>query len=69
MKKLILKESRVTKLIKFGAPKIFIENIVGKKGYDLGLMAYMYFNPTNLFGRIVIINTDTDFDEGVGTTS
>lgn len=41
---------------------------IGYNGYDPGLMAYMYFNPINLTGRVVIINTDTDFDEEVGTT-
>jgi hypothetical protein len=38
---------------------------IGYNGYDPGLMAYMYFNPESLIGKIVLINTDTDFDERV----
>ncbi len=41
---------------------------IGYNGYDAGLMAYMYFNPDNLNGKIVTINTDTDFDEEVRPT-
>lgn len=41
---------------------------IGYNGYDAGLMAYMYFNPKNLTGKIVTINTDTDFDEKVRPT-
>lgn len=41
---------------------------IGFNGYDAGLMAYMYFNPDNLKGKIVTINTDTDFDEAVRPT-
>ena len=38
---------------------------IGYSGYDPGLMAYMYFNPKSLMGKIILINTDTDFDEEV----
>ncbi|MDY8137475.1 serine hydrolase domain-containing protein [Aquimarina sp. 2201CG5-10] len=41
---------------------------IGYSGYDPGLMAYMYFNPKSLIGKIVIINTDTDFDKEVRLT-
>lgn len=41
---------------------------IGYNGYDPGLMAYMYFNPENLIGKVVLINTDTDFDEEVRPT-
>ena len=41
---------------------------IGYNGYDPGLMAYMYFNPETLIGKVVIINTDTDFDEKVRPT-
>lgn len=41
---------------------------IGYNGYDPGLMAYMYFNPETLMGKVVIINTDTDFDEKVRPT-
>ncbi len=41
---------------------------LGYNGYDPGLMAYMYFNPESLVGKIVLINTDTDFDEDVRPT-
>lgn len=41
---------------------------LGYSGYDPGLMAYMYFNPENLIGKIITINTDTDFDEEVRPT-
>lgn len=41
---------------------------IGYNGYDPGLMAYMYFNPESLIGKIVLINTDTDFDEEVRPT-
>ncbi len=41
---------------------------IGYSGYDPGLMAYMYFNPESLIGKIVLINTDTDFDEEVRPT-
>ncbi|WP_299442869.1 serine hydrolase domain-containing protein [uncultured Aquimarina sp.] len=41
---------------------------IGYNGYDSGLMAYMYFNPESLIGKIVLINTDTDFDEEVRPT-
>lgn len=41
---------------------------IGYNGYDPGLMAYMYFNPASLVGKVVIMNTDTDFDEEVKPT-
>ncbi|MCX2680076.1 hypothetical protein OOZ15_09015 [Galbibacter sp. EGI 63066] len=41
---------------------------IGYNGYDAGLMAYMYFNPKNLIGKVIIINTDTDFDKEVRPT-
>ncbi len=41
---------------------------IGYNGYDPGVMAYMYFNPESLIGKIVLINTDTDFDEEVRPT-
>ena len=41
---------------------------IGYSGYDPGLMAYMYFNPESLIGKIILINTDTDFDEEVRPT-
>lgn len=41
---------------------------LGYSGYDPGLMAYMYFNPENLIGKVITINTDTDFDEEVRPT-
>lgn len=41
---------------------------LGYNGYDAGLMAYMYFNPDNLIGKIITINTDTDYDEDVQKT-
>ncbi len=41
---------------------------IGYNGYDPGLMVYMYFDPDTLTGRVVMINTDTDFDEEVKPT-
>ncbi|WP_350292823.1 serine hydrolase domain-containing protein [uncultured Croceitalea sp.] len=41
---------------------------IGYNGYDPGVMAYMYFNPESLIGKIILINTDTDFDEEVRPT-
>ena len=41
---------------------------IGYNGYDAGLMVYMYFNPENMIGKVVTINTDTDFDEEVRPT-
>lgn len=41
---------------------------IGYNGYDPGAIAYMYFDPDSLTGRVVMINTDTDFDEEVKPT-
>ncbi|AIM38410.1 beta-lactamase [Sphingobacterium sp. ML3W] len=43
-----------------------IENeMIGHNGSDPGVFTAMYFNPTNKIGKIVLVNTDTDFTDNV----
>ena len=39
------------------------ENVVGHNGSDPGVMTAMYFNPKTETGKILIVNTDSDFDD------
>lgn len=41
------------------------EKIIGHNGSDPGVMTAMYFNPKTETGKILIINTDTDFSDDV----
>ena len=38
---------------------------IGHSGGDPGVVAGMFFNPKTGLGRILILNTDTDFDEAI----
>lgn len=38
---------------------------IGHNGSDPGILTAMYFNPKTLIGKIVLTNTDFDFDENV----
>ncbi len=38
---------------------------IGHSGGDPGIVAGMYFNPTTGIGRILLFNTDADFDEEI----
>jgi len=38
---------------------------IGHSGGDPGVVAGMFFNPETGLGRILICNTDTDFDEAI----
>ena len=40
-------------------------NMIGHNGSDPGVFTAMYFNPTTRIGKIVIVNTDTDFTDNV----
>ncbi|MEW7278162.1 serine hydrolase domain-containing protein [Aquimarina sp. 2201CG1-2-11] len=39
------------------------ENVIGHNGSDPGVMTAMYFNPKTETGKILLINTDSDFDD------
>jgi hypothetical protein len=39
--------------------------MAGHNGSDPGVFTAMYFNPTTKIGKIVLVNTDTDFTENV----
>lgn len=39
------------------------DNIIGHNGSDPGAVTAMYFNPKTEIGRIMLINTDSDFDD------
>ena len=41
------------------------EEMIGHNGSDPGVMTAMYFNPKTEIGKILIINTDTDFTDDV----
>ncbi|MDW5289926.1 serine hydrolase domain-containing protein [Formosa sp. PL04] len=41
------------------------ENLVGHNGSDPGVMTAMYFNPKTDLGKLVLTNTDTDFNDAV----
>jgi CubicO group peptidase (beta-lactamase class C family) len=43
----------------------FKDNMVGHNGSDPGVMTAMYFNPKTDIGKILIVNTDTDFSDNV----
>jgi len=46
--------------------KAFIKiknNVIGHNGSDPGVMTAMYFNPKTETGKILLINTDSDFDD------
>lgn len=40
-------------------------DMVGHNGSDPGVFTAMYFNPTTKIGKIVLVNTDTDFTDNV----
>lgn len=40
-------------------------NMIGHNGSDPGVFTAMYFNPKTKMGKIVIVNTDTDFTDNV----
>ncbi|MEO0528404.1 MAG: serine hydrolase domain-containing protein [Bacteroidota bacterium] len=39
------------------------DNVVGHNGSDPGVMTAMYFNPETEIGKILLVNTDSDFDD------
>lgn len=39
--------------------------MIGHNGSDPGVFTAMYFNPTTKIGKIVLVNTDTDFTDNV----
>lgn len=39
------------------------DNVIGHNGSDPGVMTAMYFNPITETGKILLINTDSDFDD------
>lgn len=41
------------------------EEMIGHNGSDPGVMTAMYFNPKTEIGKILIVNTDTDFTDNV----
>ena len=41
------------------------EVLIGHNGSDPGVFTAMYFNPTTKIGKIILVNTDTDFTDGV----
>jgi len=41
------------------------EDLIGHNGSDPGVFTAMYFNPETRIGKIVLVNTDTDFTEAV----
>lgn len=40
-------------------------NMIGHNGSDPGVFTAMYFNPKTKIGKIVLVNTDTDFTDNV----
>ncbi len=40
-------------------------DLIGHNGSDPGVFTAMYFNPTTKIGKIVLVNTDTDFTDNV----
>lgn len=40
-------------------------NMIGHNGSDPGIFTAMYFNPKTKIGKIVLVNTDTDFTDNV----
>lgn len=40
-------------------------NMIGHNGSDPGVFTAMYFNPETKIGKVVLVNTDTDFTDGV----
>ena len=52
--------------IEFRDNFLAIENdMIGHNGSDPGVFTAMYFNPTTKIGKIVLVNTDTDFTDNV----
>lgn len=41
------------------------EDLIGHNGSDPGVFTAMYFNPNTKIGKIVLVNTDTDFTDKV----
>lgn len=41
------------------------KDIIGHNGSDPGVFTAMYFNPKTRIGTVVLVNTDTDFTDGV----
>ena len=39
--------------------------LIGHNGSDPGVFTAMYFNPITKIGKIVLVNTDTDFTDNV----
>lgn len=40
-------------------------DMIGHNGSDPGVFTAMYFNPTTKIGKIILVNTDTDFTDNV----
>lgn len=40
-------------------------NMIGHNGSDPGVFTAMYFNPETKTGKVLLVNTDTDFTDGV----
>lgn len=40
-------------------------SMIGHNGSDPGVFTAMYFNPTTKIGKIILVNTDTDFTDNV----
>lgn len=52
--------------IEFRNSFLKIENeMIGHNGSDPGVFTAMYFNPTTKIGKIILVNTDTDFTDTV----
>lgn len=41
------------------------EELIGHNGSDPGVFTAMYFNPKTKIGKVVLVNTDTDFSDNV----
>lgn len=41
------------------------EDLIGHNGSDPGVFTAMYFNPKTEYGKILLVNTDTDFTDEV----
>lgn len=52
--------------IEFREDFLHIKNeMIGHNGADPGVFSAMYFNPTTKNGKIILVNTDTDFTDNV----
>ena len=41
------------------------QDLIGHNGSDPGVFTAMYFNPKTKIGKLVLVNTDTDFSDQV----